>query len=291
MLKGTPVQIGDLRWDIAINWSKNRNKVLSLYPGITNLSLGSFQGGVTLNASIGQPYGVLKGYDYTYDGNGNKIISAATGLPVKSKTATEIIGNVNPDWNGGISNTLTYKNVALSFLIDIQHGGDIYSLDMYYGMSSGLYPETAGTNDLGNPVRDPITADSKSGGYIISGVNVVRDASGNITSSTPNTTRVDATTSDGWGYAVEPHKAFIYDAGYVKLREVTLSYSLPASLLKNTFVKGASVGFVGSNLWIIHKSLPYADPESGLTAGNVQGYSIGSLPSTRDFSFNVKINF
>jgi hypothetical protein len=90
---------------------------------------------------------------------------------------------------------------------------------------------------------------------------------------------------------VEPDRAFIYDASYVKLREVTVSYKIPTSLLKNTFIKGASVGFVGSNLWILHKNLPYADPESGLSAGNIQGYSIGSLPGTRDFSFNVKINF
>jgi len=291
MLKATPFIKGAFRWDIAVNWGLNRSRVLSLYPGISNLLLGSFQGSVTLNAAIGEPYGTLKGTDYTYDGNGNKIVSASTGLPIKSKTASEVLGNVNPDWNGGISNTLTYKNLSLSFLIDIQHGGDIYSLDMYYGMSSGLYPETVIKNDLGNPVRDPITDDSKSGGYIIKGVNVVRDADGNIISSTPNTTRVDATTYNGWGYNVEPDRAFIYDASYVKLREVTLSYSLPSSLLKNTFIKGASVGFTGSNLWILHKNLPYADPESGLSAGNIQGYSIGSLPSTRDFSFNVKINF
>jgi TonB-linked SusC/RagA family outer membrane protein len=291
MLKATPVIRGAFKWDISVNWGLNRSKVLSLYQGIENLQLGSFQSNVTLNATIGEPYGVLKGTDYTYDDNGNKIISAATGLPVKSKTATEIIGNVNPDWNGGISNTLSYKNLSLSFLVDIQHGGDIYSLDLYYGMSSGIYPETVIKNDLGNPVRDPLTNDATSGGYIIKGVNVVRDADGKIISSTPNTTRVDATNSDGWGYGVEPHKAFVYDASYVKLREVAISYSLPSSLLKNTFIKGASIGFVGSNLWIMHKNLPYADPESGLSAGNIQGYSVGSLPSTRDFSFNVKFNF
>ena len=296
VLTGTPFIMGDFRWDIAVNWAKNRSEVISLYPGISNLQLGAFQGGVTLNATLGEAYGAIKGYDYTYDNAGNKIISAVTGLPVKSKTATEIIGNVNPDWNGGVSNTLTYKNIALSFLVDVQKGGDIYSLDMYYGMSSGLYPETVITNDLGNPVRDAISGapgeyDASSGGYIIQGVNVVRDASGIITSSSPNETRVDATTADGWGYAVEPHRAFIYDASYVKLREVALSYYLPNRLLQNTFIKGASIGFVGSNLWILHKNLPYADPESGLAAGNIQGYSIGSLPSTRDFSFNVKLNF
>ncbi len=98
-----------------MNWATNRSKVLSLYPGISNLLLGSFQGGVTLNATIGEPYGAIKGYDYTYDESGNKIISASSGRPVKSKTAAEIIGNVNPDWNGGISNTLTYRNISIKF--------------------------------------------------------------------------------------------------------------------------------------------------------------------------------
>ncbi len=295
-LTGTPVKSGDLRWDIMVNWSKNQNMVVELYTDplsgnkITNLVLGSFQGGVTLNATEGQPYGVIQGKDYTYDANGNKIISAATGLPVKSTTSTQHIGNVTPDYLAGINNSFTYKNLSLSFLIDMQKGGDIFSLDMYYGMSSGLYPETAGNNDLGNPVRDPIVGDpgaygAASGGYIIEGVNVA----GGV--STPNLTRVDATTSDGWGYAVEPQKAFVYDASYVKLREVVLSYNLPSELLKKTFLKGVTLSAVGSNLWIMSKNLPYADPESGLAAGNLQGYTIGSLPTTRDFSFNLKLNF
>jgi hypothetical protein len=296
-ITGTPVRKGDFRWDVMLNWSKNKNMVVELYSDpttgnkITNLVLGSFQGGITINATEGQPYGVIKGKDYTYDANGNKIISAASGLPVKSTTATEIIGNNTPDYLAGLNNAFSYKNVTLSFLIDMQKGGDIFSLDMYYGMSSGLYPETAGANDLGNPVRDPIVGDpgaygAESGGYIIEGVNV--DANG---VSTPNQTRVDATTADGWGYAVEPQRAFVYDASYVKLREVALSYSLPSDLLKKTFLKGVTLSAVGSNLWIMSKNLPYADPESGLSAGNLQGYTIGSLPTTRDFSFNLKLNF
>ena len=286
-----PIQTASFKWDMNINFSTYKNKVVSLYPGIRNLLLGSFQGGVTLNAFVGQPYGVLKGTDYTYDANGAKIISATTGLPVKSKTSTEVLGSVNPDWIGGISNTFSYKNISLSFLIDMQKGGDIFNLDMYYGMSSGLYPESAGTNDLGNPVRNSLEGDATagygktSGGYIIQGVNVKDGV------STPNKTRVDASNSDGWGYAVEPNKAFVYDAGYVKLREVSIAYTLPASLLNKTFIKGVVLSAVGSNLWIISKNLPYADPESGLAAGNIQGYSIGSLPSTRDFGFNIKLNF
>jgi len=285
-----PVQTNSFKWDINVNFAKNKNKVLSLYPGVKNLLIGTFQGGVTLNANLDQPNGVLKGTDYTYDAGGNIIINAANGKPVKSKTATEVIGNVNPDWIGGLQNSFSYKNISLSFLIDVQKGGSIFNLDMYYGMSSGLYPETVGNNDLGNPVRDAVVGtpgsyDSKSGGYIIEGVNVVNGV------STPNKTRVDASNSDGWGYAALPNKAFVYDAGYVKLREVAISYTLPTRWLVKTGLKGVVLSAVGSNLWIISKHLPYADPESGLAAGNVQGYSIGSLPSTRDLGFNIKLNF
>ena len=79
-----------------------------------------------------------------------------TGRPVLTSSAAIPIGNFTPDWTGGINNSFSYKNLSLSFLIDMQKGGDIYSLDMDYGLSSGLYPETAFTNDLGNPVRDPL---------------------------------------------------------------------------------------------------------------------------------------
>src|SRR5690606_27246288 len=117
-------------------------------------------------------------------------------------------------------------NLMLSFLMDMQKGGDIWSLDVYYGMYGGLYPETTFLNDLGNPVRDRIVwvddddhskgYASTSGGYIIEGVNIVDGV------SVPNTTRVDATISDAFGGGIDPQKAFIYDAGYVKLREVVL---------------------------------------------------------------------
>jgi len=293
----TPVVTKNFKWDVKINWSKNNNKVLSLIQGVDNLQLGSFQGNVTLNARVGQPYGVLLGTDYTYTDGGQKIISASNGKPVKTATADHVIGNVTPDWNGGFQSTMTYKNWSFSFLIDMQKGGDIYSLDMYYGLSSGLYAETAGNNELGNPLRNPIVYNnpavgfssgyaSTTGGYLNEGVNV--SSTGDIT---PNKKRVSATTYSGFGYSAEPNKAFIYDAGYIKLREISISYSLPAKLLKGAFIQGLTLSAVASNPWIISKSLPYADPESGLGSGNVQGYSIGSLPSTRDFGFNVKLNF
>lgn len=294
MLNGSPVQRGSFRWDININWSKNKNEVVSLYPGITNLRLNStnLQNGVTVNAEVGKPYGEIKGNDYTYDANGKIIIDATNGKPILSTSAAIPIGNFTPDWTGGINNSFSYKNLSLSFLIDMQKGGDIWSLDMCYGLYSGLYPETVFINDLGNPVRDPLVGDAiagygaTSGGYIIEGVNVSGDGL-----STPNKTRVDGTNADAFGTGLLPNSAFIYDAGFVKLREVVFTYRLPSKLLNKTFIKGVSLSAIGSNLWIIHKSLPYADPESGMTAGNIQGYTTGSLPTTRDFSFSLKLNF
>ncbi|MEI6436667.1 MAG: SusC/RagA family TonB-linked outer membrane protein [Bacteroidota bacterium] len=295
-LNATPVKCKKFKWDITVNWAKNYNKVISLLEGVENLQLGSFQGGVTLNAQVGQPYGVIYGTDFIYDKDNNRVVNAANGRYLKTGTSDNIIGNVNPDWTGGISNSFTLGNWNLSFLIDVQKGGDIFSLDMYYGLATGIYPETAYTNDLGNAVRDPIVwvnpADhsqgyaSTSGGFINEGVNILPDGS-----STPNVTRINAGSYGAFGYARNPDKAFIYDATFVKLREVSLAYSLPSKVFKKCFISGFTVAAVASNPWIIFKNLPYADPESGLGAGNIQGYSVGSLPSTRDFSLNVKFTF
>ncbi len=278
-IMGTPIKMKDFKWEVTLNWARNVNEVISLMEGLDNLQLGSFQGGITLNARVGEPYGVLCGTDYTYL-NGYRVVSASSGQFIKTGTSDQVIGNVNPDWTGGIYNTFTYKNWSLGFLVDIQKGGDIFSLDMYYGLASGLYKETSFTNDLGNPVRN---TNADGGGFINQGVN----PNGNW-----NQTRIRADRYGAQGYARGlPDIAFVYDATYVKLREVAVSYTLPSKILEKYFITGATFSLVGSNVWIIYKNLPYADPESGLGAGNLQGFSTGSLPSTRDFGLNVKLTF
>jgi len=98
--------------------------------------------------------------------------------------------------------------------------------------------------------------------------------------------------SNNYGYLAAPNKAFIYDASYIKLREVSISYDFPKRLFENTFVNAATLSILGSNLWIISKNLPYADPESGLSSGNKsRGFSTGSLPTTRDIGFNLTFKF
>jgi TonB-linked SusC/RagA family outer membrane protein len=286
-----PVRTTNFSWDINLNWSKNLNKVISLYPGVDNYQLGSFQSGVSVNARVGQPYGILEGSDYTYL-NGERVVNPANGRYVKTTTSNNDLGKAAPDWKGGIQNTFTYKSWRFSFLVDMSQGGHIWSLDMYYGLATGLYPETAVNNDLGNPVRNPIVwadpADptkgyaATSGGFINPGVNP---------NGEKNKARISAANYGSFGYLRIPDAAFSYDASYIKLREVSLSYSIPPTILRNFFIKGVDLSVVGSNLWIISKHLPYGDPESGLGAGNLMGYTTGSLPSTKDLGFNIRLTF
>jgi hypothetical protein len=94
-----------------------------------------------------------------------------------------------------------------------------------------------------------------------------------------------------WLYDYLPTAAYVYDASYVKLREVAFSYSIPAKWLGKLPVSKVAVSIVGRNLWIIHKNIPYYDPESSLGAGNVQGIADGTYPSTRTLGFNISVGF
>jgi TonB-linked SusC/RagA family outer membrane protein len=296
-LFGTPVKTKDFSWDVKLNWASNRNQVVSLYVDeagnkVDNLQLGSLQGGVTINARVGEPYGVISGTDYVYHANGEKVIDV-NGIYKFSPENDKVLGNVNPDWTGGLSNTFAYKNLALSFLIDMQQGGSVFSLDMHYGGATGVYKESAGPNDLGNPKRDPIVwtdpADhskgyaSSSGGTLLPGV---------LEDGSPNNIRVDESSYIADGYKAKPNSAFVYDASFIKLRELSVTYTFPRALLAKTrALSAASLSLTGSNLWIIHKNLPYADPEAGQSSGNIQGWQSGVAPAERNIGLTLNVQF
>jgi TonB-linked SusC/RagA family outer membrane protein len=275
-LNGTPVKTANFKWDVNVNWSTNKNKLLYLDEGRTNLVLANFQH-TSLNATVGEAYGAIRGTDFVYDANGNKIIGSNGHYLTQTN---QILGNIQADWIGGISNRFTYKNLSFGFLIDVRKGGDVFSLDQAYGQGTGLYTSTAGLNDLGNPVRNPI---SEGGGIILPGVKQ---------DGTPNDIRIDGSEYAGiYGVDPYPEKEYVYDGSFVKLREASITYNLPSQLLQGTVLKSASFSLIGNNLWIIHKNLPDADPEAGSSGGNVQGYQSGVMPTVRVISFNVKLNF
>ncbi|MEN2415148.1 SusC/RagA family TonB-linked outer membrane protein [Flavobacterium mesophilum] len=284
----TPVKTENFAWDIAVNWSNPNTQVTELAPGIENIQINSLQGGISINAPLNKDYGSIWGTTYVRDASGNKIIGA-NGAYLVSTTTDNNLGTYQAKWSGGINNKLTYKNISLSFLIDMKKGGSVFSLDQYYGYGTGIYANSVGNNELGNPIRNTI---ANGGGVILDGVmaNPAYTPGGSQPQYIQNTTRLRRDWSSQVLGTDPPAAEFVYDAGFVKLREVALTYNFPASLLGKA-VKGGSFSVIGNNLWIIDKSLPYSDPEAGLSSGNTQGWQSGPMPTARNISFNVKLNF
>ena len=232
---------------------------------------------------------------YTYSG---RPIVNSNGEYIRSGQRTPL-GNVYPDWFGGISNAFTYKNVSLSVLLDFKKGGDIFSVTHMFGMYSGVLAQTAETNANGANVRDAL---ADGGGYLIPGavygkVNTdgtvsYTDAAG-VVSSTPveNTTYVPENT-----YAYDYYgktELSTFDGSFVKLREVSLGYTFDnVGFLKRAGIKDVNLSLVGRNLWILFKNLPDVDPEVSQSAGNSNvGFETNAIPSTRSYGFNLKFSF
>jgi TonB-linked SusC/RagA family outer membrane protein len=287
----TPLQTRDFSWTMNLNFARNRNEVISLFGEgenkVLNVPIASFQGGVSVNAAVGEPYGIIKGRDFIYT-NGQPTVNE-DGYYMVSENSDEVIGDPNPDWIGGINNTLAYKGISLGFLIDIRSGGDVFSLDQYYGEGTGLYPKTAAINQKGFPSRLPV---EDGGGVLLPGVK--EDGS-------PNDIYAENLNGDGvtpFGYAANnygesPRSLYTFDGSFVKLREVALTYTLPASLMQKIGVfESVDLQFIGRNLWIIHKNMEFSDPEEGLSSGNAgRGYQSGAYPALKNYGFNVRLNF
>ncbi len=267
-----PVKTENFTWNLDLNWSTNDNKVVELFQDSENYQLDSYQGGVSLNAYKGKSWGTLIGSAFKLDENGNKIVKKY-GKDKYAKYAIEnnkVIGSAMPDWIGGIRNSFKYKNFSFSFLIDVRKGGDIYSLDQYYGLATGLYEETGNYDRLK--------------GHVLPGV--FADGTKNNLPARPG-----AYFGSYDGYKVSPNQAFVYDGSFVKLREASISYNLPKKMLGKS-VDNVKLSLVGRNLWIIHKNLPYADPEAMVGSGiSAYGYSVGSTPTTRDIGLSVSVKF
>ncbi|MGO4818647.1 SusC/RagA family TonB-linked outer membrane protein [Flavobacterium sp. W22_SRS_FP1] len=292
-LNATPLKTADFQWDLNLNWSQNKSLVVELLNGINNLQLASLQGGISINATPGQPYGTIRGSDYIYADNGQPIVSqtgtsSSIGNYQRTSSSNNVIGDINADWKAGLTNNISYKNFNLSFLIDMQKGGDVFSLDTWYGYATGMYDFSAADNELGNPVRDVVTGTpgnygADSGGVIFPGV---------APDGTTNQVRANTNTyANSFGYYRAPNKAHVYDAGYIKLRQASLTYNFDKKVLSRLPFNNVAISLIGRNLWIIDKNVPYADPEAGLSSGNVQGYQSGAQPSIREIGASLKLQF
>ena len=284
-VNGTPVKTSSgFRWDVTFNYSRNRNKVISLAPGVDTYVLGTDRG-VNVVAEPGKPFGTLvgNGFQWLRDASGNRLIDPASGLPLKTNGKILYqMGNALPDWIGGINNSLRYKSISLSGLIDISQGGKIYSQSLREELVYGVIKKTL-------PGRD--------GSYVAQGMVAAKAQNGSwVGTSTANTKQIKA--QDYWN-VVAPDKDnvvsedMLNDASYIILRELTLGYSLPAKLVSRTPFKGIRAGIYGRNLFYLQRKTEGFAPEA--SAFNVNNSSLGlestALPLMRYVGASLNVEF
>ncbi len=255
----------DFRWDVAANWSKNSNKVLSLFGGVQRVVIGSYWN-VNVTADSGQPYGNLVGTKWLRDPQGHIVVDSASGLPIRDSKQT-VLGNYNPDWVGGITNTFSYKRLSLSFSFDGQMGGNVYSVTRWFGDYSGVLQATLQGRE--KDWNDRFVAP-----------NAVYQ------NGAPDTTHVLA--QDYWHNTFYAQEMGIVDATYLKLRELRLAYELPSSVAQHLGFSAATVALVGRNLLLWAKQSTI-DPETTFDTGNRQGVENGQLPTARSYGFTVSV--
>ncbi len=278
LLSGYPIRNSNFSWNVNVNFTRIRNNVVSIFgdspvggdeltssviPGINSFI------GIAPSIAEGFPYGVIVGAQNPRNENGDLLINPNTGL-FQPGIGNRVISNPQKDYTLGISNTVTYKGVSLMALFDIQKGGQIFSFSQV-DMRSGGMIEATGV-DRTQPRILP--------GVIANGDGTYR----------PNDIQISA--QSYWqGLGGIASEAAVFDATSYRLRELTLSYTLPQSVLQNSPFGQISVGFSGRNLFMFAPGFP-GDPEVNTQgAGNVQGMDLNGVPTTRNYGFNLRASF
>ncbi|MDF2192445.1 SusC/RagA family TonB-linked outer membrane protein [Paraflavitalea sp. CAU 1676] len=303
LVTGKPVVTKNFTWEVAANAAHNKNVVKSLAEGVAFITLSDARWlGISVIAEPNLPYGTMLGYDYQRTPDGQTILDPTTLHPLASDERTSV-GKGTWDWTGGLTNTFRYKNVSLTAVIDVKTGADLFSMTNLFAVTRGQHKMTlAGRQEwiqseearlAANKTPEEWLASGNAKGYVPQGVVQTGTDPQGKPMYTANTKPVDPNTywpqyyGDDKGIAAP----FIYDATYVKLREIVLSYNLPARLVRKISAQGISLSVVSRNPFIIHKKVPNVDPDSNYNNGNGQGLEYGSLPGRRSWGFNLNIKF
>lgn len=289
-LRATPIRTGTgFRWDINANFASNESIVVDLAPGVETYPMVPDAYPNTIEARPGEKFGNIIGYATKKSPDGQLIVGD-NGAYVR-EAQTSILGNVTPDWIGGLNNTFSYKGLSLSFLLDFSQGGEL--------SSSTKYQMTAkGTGKFTEEGRRPQDMDEQGVQLpyvgVVPGVVEVKDDDGNVVGYEPNTKVVDGQTywaNRAWG---GPTDWFVLDASYIMLREVMLSYRFQPALLSKTPLAGLTLSLVGRNLLYIkeHMEDMGISPESAPnTDAGAAGIEMFGIPTTRTYGLNIKLTF
>lgn len=285
-----PVQTKNFSWSVAGAFTKNKNIIVSLIDGLERAPLGGgFTGGISSWLEPGQPYGVLRGQAAARHTDGQFLIHQQTGVIVEALDQANI-GDPNPEYKLGITNTFSYKGFSLMALFDMTKGGDIYSVTLSSLLGRGVTRDT----------EDRMT------GWVIPGVYanpadlqtallVGGKTIQNQTRITTNDLFFTGTTGSG-GFAINSSDEFnIWDATVYRLRELTLGYDLPKSFVNRLKISAISLSLSARNLWYLAPNVPkYTnfDPEvNSYGATSVQGIELSAAPTTKRLGLNLNVTF
>jgi TonB-linked SusC/RagA family outer membrane protein len=277
-----------LKWMVDINFSTNQSKVIELSDGLSNLVMASRR--VTIEARVGERMGDMYGIGFArvqntnpaglhYDPTGKFVgeIVHNAGRPVRTNERIKL-GNYNPDWLAGVSNTILYKNFKFSFLFDIRKGGEVYSETQTVGREGGIITETLEGRADGYDLTKP------GNGVVGKGV-MLNSAGAFVPNDVRRTAREWHTAYTGGRNIAE---GVVYDASFVKLRELQIGFTIPDRVFRNSPFKGATISLVGRNL-ALWTNVPHIDPEVMSYAGGtaLPGIENMSIPSSRSFGVNL----
>ena len=255
-----------LKWTSRIVFSKNYNKVISL-GNIESIQIGAAKNDVvTVNIEKGQPYGVIKGSVFKRDDQGN-IVYDKDGYPVVGDRSTAL-GNGFHDRIAGFTNRFDYGNFSMSFHIDGKFGGSLYSQTNRWAVAAG---------------KHAMTLEGRENGII--GAGVKEDGKPNDVLVTPDKI------SSYYSRLTTIHEAFMYDASFIKFRELSLSWRIPKSIYQKTILSNASVSLVARNLFYLMNKVDNVSPESSVSSSNVQGLENSGYPEARTIGFNLNLTF
>ena len=294
----------DFRWETALNFSYNRGTLGTFLDGVGMFYPTDAQFGSVKSASVpnGGNFMALVGtrYEYEHDADGNEIIGGRylvdpnTGLYKFHNSGNDVVGNREPKLIGGFANTLTYKDLSLSFLLDFRLGGDVFNGTSQYMVGNGLSPLTLENN------REKAT---------VTGVVQTFDAQGKPTATTDFDKTYEAsqsytfgsTTYDGkamiqryWNNYASQSYNFIQKVNWLKLRSISLTYDLTSLISRQNIIKRLSVNLTGQNLFTItnYKGMdPEVSTAGGTGGSGATGIDFCSVPSVRSVTFGVNVSF
>ena len=281
-----PIRKNNFSWNIIGTWSKNKSEVVSLYNNIESIILDDAWF-TTIQARPGQAYGGIFVTDFKRDNFGVKLVDDQ-GFALKGDYKR--MGNMNPDWMAGLTNNFKFKNFTLSLLVDMRKGGNVYSMGTAYRNLFGTSVATLkgradwyATHDPQYGYSTPLPGVTAKG-YIEDAINE--------NTGQKNTVAVDPLYRyyNLWNKEIGTEN--LKDATNLRMREISLGYSLPKKLLSKTPLTDAQVSLVGRNLFFFYNAMKDVDPESGYSSGNTGGgFEHSAIPTTRSIGFNVKVNF